>query len=240
VVKWVPLAGRASAGTRRRLDFGLLSVNYTKPAMTMDLTYNGADGKEYGPVALSEIQKWAGEGRITGATQVSRSDQQGWATAASLPELGVKDSTGPTPVAAPSAADAVLEKQLKGGGSWFYWIAGLSLVNSVMALSGSATRFVLGLGVMQIFDGLAQGFGSGAGLAVAVVLDLLAAAVFVFFGVFANKRHTWSFIVGMALYALDGLIFLIGPDWLGVGFHAFVLFCLFRGFKACRALNAVS
>jgi len=93
---------------------------------------------------------------------------------------------------------------------------------------------------MQIFDGLAQGFGSGAGLAVAVVLDLLAAAVFVFFGVFANKRHTWSFIVGMALYALDGLIFLIGPDWLGVGFHAFVLFCLFRGFKACRALNAVS
>jgi hypothetical protein len=210
--------------------------------LTNELTYKiiGADGKEYGPVALSEIQKWVGEGRITGATQVSRSDQPGWSTAASLPELGVKDTTGPAPVAAASAADPVLEKQLRGGGSWFYWIAGLSLVNSVMALSGSGTRFVLGLGVTQIFDGLAQGFGSGAGLAVAVVLDLLAAAVFVFFGVFANKRHTWSFIVGMALYALDGLIYLIGPDWLGVGFHAFVLFCLFRGFKACRALNALS
>src|SRR5947207_3523359 len=101
----------------------------------MDLTYKiiGADGKEYGPVALSEIQRWVGEGRITGATQVSRSDQQSWSTAASLPELGVRDSTGPTPVAAATAADAVLEKQLKGGGSWFYWIAGLSLVNSVMA-----------------------------------------------------------------------------------------------------------
>ena len=208
----------------------------------MDLTYKiiGADGKEYGPVALSEIQKWVGEGRITGATQVSRSDQQNWSTAASFPELGVKDTTGPAPVAAASAADPVLEKQLKGGGSWFYWIAGLSLVNSVMALSGSPTRLVLGLGVTQIFDGLAQEMRSGAGLAVAVVLDLLAAAVFVFFGVFANKRHTWSFIVGMALYALDGLIYLIGPDWLGVGFHAFVLFCLFRGFKACRAMNAVS
>jgi hypothetical protein len=205
----------------------------------MDLTYKiiGADGKEYGPVALSEIQKWAGEGRITGATQVSRSDQQGWSTAASLPELGVRDSTGPTPVAAPAAADAVLEKQLKGGGSWFYWIAGLSLVNSVMALSGKATRFILGLAVTQIFDELAQ---RTALLAAAVVLDLLTAAVFVFFGVFANKRHTWSFIVGMALYALDGLIYLIAQEWLGVGFHAFVLFCLFRGFKACRALNAVS
>ena len=74
----------------------------------------------------------------------------------------------------------------------------------------------------------------------AVVLDLLAAAVFVLFGVFANKRHTWSFVVGMALYALDGLIYLIGQEWLGVGFHAFALFCLFRGFKACRALNAAS
>ena len=208
----------------------------------MDLTYKiiGADGKEYGPVALAELQKWVGEGRITGSTQVSRSDQPSWSTAASFPELGVGDSTGPGPVAAPRAADPVLEKQLKGGGSWFYWISGLSLVNSAIALSGSGTRFILGLGITQIFDELAQGMRSGAGLAVAVVLDLLAAAVFVFFGVFANKRHTWSFIVGMALYALDGLIYLIAQDWLGVGFHAFVLFCLFRGFKACRALNVVS
>ena len=91
----------------------------------MDLTYKiiGADGKEYGPVALAELQKWVGEGRITGATQVSRSDQPSWSTAASFPELGVGNSTGPGPVAAPRAADPVLEKQLKGGGSWFYWIA---------------------------------------------------------------------------------------------------------------------
>jgi len=210
--------------------------------LTNDPTYKiiGADGKEYGPVALSELQKWVVEGRITGATQVSRSDQQGWSTAASIPELGVSDSTGPAPVAAPKAADAVLEKQLKSGGSWFYWIAGLSLVNSALALSGSATRFILGLGISQIFDRLAQGMGSGAGLAVAVVLDLLAAAALVLFGAFANKRHTWSFVVGMGLYALDGLIYLIAQKWLGIGFHAFVLFCLFRGFKACRALNAVS
>jgi hypothetical protein len=208
----------------------------------MDLTYKiiGVDGKEYGPVALSELQKWVGEGRITGATQVSRSDQSGWSTAANFPELGMKDTTGAAPVPAASAADPALEKQLKGGGSWFYWIAGLSLINSVIALSGSGARFILGLGITQIFDELAQGIGSGGGMAVAVVLDLLVAAMFVFFGVFAIKRRTWSFIVGMALYALDGLIFLIAQDWLGVGFHAFALFCLFRGFKACRELNAVS
>ena len=52
----------------------------------MDSTYKiiGADGKEYGPVALSELQKWVGEGRITGATQVSRSDQQGLVLASEL------------------------------------------------------------------------------------------------------------------------------------------------------------
>lgn len=71
-----------------------------------------------------------------------------------------------------------------------------------------------------------------------LVLDLIVVGMFILFGVFAHKRHTWAFIVGMILYALDGLIFLIGQGWLALGFHVFVLVCLFRGFKACRELNA--
>ena len=64
-----------------------------------------------------------------------------------------------------------------------------------------------------------------------LALDLLAAAVFILFGVFANKGHRWAFIVGMVLFALDGLIFLLAQDWIGVGFHVFVLYCFFRGLK---------
>jgi len=208
----------------------------------VDATYKivGVDGNEYGPVTLLELKKWISEGRITGATQVARSDQQGWSTAASFPELGVRDSTAPASTATPAAADPVWQKQLKSGGNWFYWIAGLSLINSAIALSGSGMRFILGLGVTQIIDGVAQGLDSGAGLAVAVVLDLLAAAVFVFFGLFANKRFTWSFIAGMILYTMDGMIFLVFRDWFGVGFHAFALWCIFRGFKACRELNSAN
>ena len=71
-----------------------------------------------------------------------------------------------------------------------------------------------------------------------LILDVLAAGIFVFFGVFANKRHSWAFIVGMILFALDGLLVLIRQDWLGLAFHVFALFCLFRGLQACRALNA--
>jgi hypothetical protein len=49
---------------------------------------------------------------------------------------------------------------------------------------------------------------------------------------------TEAVMVGMVLFALDGLIFLLAQDWLGVGFHALVLWWLFRGFGACRQLNA--
>ena len=47
--------------------------------------------------------------------------------------------------------------------------------------------------------------------------------------------HRWDDI-----FALDGVIFLLASDWLGVAFHAFVLYCLFRGFRACRAVRPES
>jgi hypothetical protein len=37
--------------------------------------------------------------------------------------------------------------------------------------------------------------------------DVVVAGVFVLFGVFATKKHLWAFIVGMILYALDGMFF---------------------------------
>ena len=41
----------------------------------------------------------------------------------------------------------------------------------------------------------------------------------------------------MLLYALDGLIFLWVQDWLSLGFHAFVLYGLYRGLDAGRRLE---
>ncbi|SRR6266540_1541497 len=224
----------------------------------MGLTYKvlGADGNEYGPATLGEINAWFREGRINADTQVNRSDMNHWSPAATFSELEVRRPSTPAPAsalpvqaaagpataqpvaAAPaSAADLATAAQLKSGASWFYWIAGLSLINSIAAFTGSQWGFILGLGITQAIDAFGQSL-EGGGKLVVLILDLLAAGIFVFFGVFANKRHTWAFIVGMVLYAFDGLIFLIAKDWLGLGFHAFVLFCLFRGFRACRELNA--
>lgn len=212
----------------------------------MELTYTirGADGNEYGPVTLEQITAWAREGRVQSQQEVRRSDMEHWSPAGSFSELHPVFAV-PASVAAPSIPatptplrDQATEAQLKSGASWFYWIAGLSLINSIAAFTGSDWRFILGLGITQVFDAFGRDLGSG-GKAMVLTLDLLSAGALVLFGVFAHKRHLWAFVVGMVLIALDGLIFLIAQDWLGVGFHVFVLYCLFRGAKACRELNAV-
>jgi len=213
----------------------------------MELTYKvrGADGKEYGPVNLDQLNTWLHEGRISPENEVMRSDMNYWSPAAKFTELQeVIGQTAPpatVPGARPAAAAQVAEPaalaQMKSGASWFYWIAALSLVNSISAFTGSDWRFILGLGVTQLIDALGQSI-EGSGKFIALVLDLVAAGVLVLFGVFGGKGHLWAFVVGMVLFTLDGVLFLLVQDWIGVGFHAFVLYCLFRGFQACRAFSA--
>jgi hypothetical protein len=136
-----------------------------------------------------------------------------------------------------------LQRRLLSGANWFYWIAGLSLVNSVAALSGSNWRFIAGLGITQILDAIAREGFSNAGSAVkiiAFIFDLLVACVFVVFGIFAGKKMTWAFAVGMFIYALDAVLFLFGMDILAIAFHAYALYCLFRGLRACQQLNQMT
>jgi len=132
-----------------------------------------------------------------------------------------------------------VESQFKGGASWFYWIAGLSIVNSAALLSGSSWGFIVGLGITQVIDGLglviAEHIGA-AGKATAFVLDIIVAGIFVLFGVFARKRYNWAFIVGMVLYGLDGLIFLLAGDVLSIAFHVFALYCIYNGLKAVKRI----
>jgi len=134
----------------------------------------------------------------------------------------------------------ILESQFKSGANWFYWIAGLSLLNSLIFLSGSNWNFVIGLGITQIIDfiggEIAAEIGS-TGKVLAFVIDVFAAGIFGVFGINANKKRSWAFIVGMSLYALDGLIFVVAKDFLGIGFHAFALFGIFKGYKALKFIQ---
>jgi len=138
------------------------------------------------------------------------------------------------------------ENIFKGSASNFHWIAGLSLVNSIIQLMGGNWSFFFGLGITQLIDGisraLAHNIGGNASTIIQIVAFLLnvsIAGIFVMFGVFAQKQQKWAFIVGMILYALDGLLFLIVSDFLNIGFHIFILFGLYSGMKSINKYREV-
>ena len=145
--------------------------------------------------------------------------------------------------APPADAEALakLQKQFISGANWFYWIAGLSVVNSIIALMESDVRFVIGLGITQIIgvlgEVLAEQIGTTARY-VAFALEILAAAVFALFGYFARKRHLCAFVTGIVLYVLDALIFLLAiQDWWSFGFHVFASIGLCTGLSATLKLR---
>ncbi len=148
------------------------------------------------------------------------------------------------PPAQPKPADPVLlaklERQFSSGAKWFYWIAGLSVVNTVIIFNEGDFTFVIGLGITQVIAGVGEVLAEDVGpLArqIALALVVLCTGVFVVFGRYALKRRHWAFITGMVLYALDALIFLGVQDWWSFGFHIFALFCLYGGLRAERQLR---
>jgi hypothetical protein len=142
---------------------------------------------------------------------------------------------------APSVADLNVQKLraeqlVKSGASWFLWIAGLSIVNSIVGLAGGGVHFIVGLGITQFVDALAHQVGSS-GLVLDIIINGFVVGVFVLFWKFAGKGQTWAFIVGMVLYALDGLLLLMFKDIFSVAFHAYALFRIYTGMKILPVLH---
>ncbi len=141
-----------------------------------------------------------------------------------------------------AAAETVSEKDVlatlqqlygavKSGGKWFYWVAGLSVINTLITLFHGNVAFIVGLGATQILDAVISEIGAKAAV-IALSVNLVITGVYVLLGYFACQRMRWAFILGMVFYALDGLLFLLVKDWLPLAFHAFVLYAISRGLKA--------
>ncbi len=146
--------------------------------------------------------------------------------------------TAPAPISTPqqpqpavAPARVVAGARVRAGANWFYWIAGLSLVNSLVVIFGGQFHFVVGLGITSIVDELAKGVGS-AGTVLDLVINGTVAGIFFLFGSFAGKSHKWAFLVGMVLYGLDGLLLLLARDILSIGFHVYALYAISRGLTA--------
>ena len=136
-----------------------------------------------------------------------------------------------------------LLRRTKSGANWFYWIAALSLVNSIIFLFGGNVSFIAGLGITQLLDAvvdqLTRNDNFSAVKIITFAVDFIIAGIFVSCGLWSNKLEIWAFVVGMVLYVLDTVLLLLLGAYLPFAFHLFALFMIFRGFSAARQLKAV-
>ncbi|QUH26979.1 hypothetical protein [Serpentinicella alkaliphila] len=136
-----------------------------------------------------------------------------------------------------------IEDTLKNGAGWFYWIAGLSLINSLLMLFSSDWSFVAGLSITQIIDYIAYDLSlelGGAVTIIGLIINLIIIGLYVLLGVFANKGRNWSFIVGFILYGLDTLLLVFIMDYVSIIFHVMALYSIFKGYKANKQLKELT
>jgi hypothetical protein len=133
--------------------------------------------------------------------------------------------------------------QVRTGAGWFWWIAGLSTINSVISVFNGQWSFFVALGVTQIADALAaitaQSDPDIAGTFRLAMLgfNLIVVGLFVLIGWLARRGMAWSFMVGIVLYALDGLLLVTVGEWVGVGFHLFALWWIYGGLRTFYRLR---
>jgi hypothetical protein len=116
---------------------------------------------------------------------------------------------------------------------WFWWIAGLSLVNTVMFYTGSSASFVVGLAMTTVVSVMLAG-----SMALAVGIIALILGFYFLMGLFAQRGAAWAFYLGGVFYVIDALIYLKLADWMSVAFHAYALYWLVRGVLRLRELAA--
>jgi len=99
--------------------------------------------------------------------------------------------------------------------NWFFYIAGLSLLYTFL-LNGTGRFSLIGMGITHYVGNV-----GAVGVAAAMAL----------FGVFARQGQKWAFLIGMLIYALDGVLLLANGVYFSAAFHGLILFYIFRGFR---------
>ena len=120
---------------------------------------------------------------------------------------------------------------IQSAARWFWWIAGLSLVNTIFAHSGSNTSFVVGLGITAVADAIFINLK-----VIAFTIDAVVVGFFFFIGLMAMREKAWAFYIGLGVYALDALIYVRLQDWMPVAFHGLAIVFIVKGVSRLRTL----
>ena len=161
----------------------------------------------------------------------------GTETTLAAPLEGAPDASGAT-VSSRDLLRFQLLQRRNNGGAWFYWIGGASILNSVLNAAGTQWGLAVGLGLTYLIDGLAEGLSNTVRTPIyAFIIDIAIAGGFLLLGRAARRGNLVWWAIGIAIYLLDGLLFVLFQDLLGIAVHAIAIYGLVSGWRAARALK---
>lgn len=112
----------------------------------------------------------------------------------------------------------------------FYWIGGLALLGSVIPFLAGNFPYPADLGIAATSVALAG--HAGESIVLRMTVNTWMAGLFTVLGGFADRAERWAFVTGMVVYTADGVLSFVAHDFLGVAFHACLLFAIYRGLAA--------
>jgi hypothetical protein len=130
----------------------------------------------------------------------------------------------------------VAQTRMRTGANWFIIIGALSVVNTLISVSGGRMRFIFGLGVTEYADAILRHSGS-LNQTLPLVVSILFGGFIALFGFFGRKEQSWAFYAGMGFYICDGLLLLPAGAYLDAAFHVWALFRIFQGLRALNVLS---
>jgi hypothetical protein len=122
--------------------------------------------------------------------------------------------------------------EMRMGANWFFWVAILSLISSLLVWYYGFANHLVGLGINEYFAHQAAAGNSGPMFALA--MSFVFAAILAGFGYFARKGNDVVFILGAFLYFVDAVVLLGYREFFAFSFHIFALYFIFKGLLASR------
>lgn len=127
------------------------------------------------------------------------------------------------------------KNMIRGGASWFLWIAILSILNIIALIANQNLQFIAGLGINYVILGVINGIQVVTGqniMLIGYALAFLVSGSFVLIWKKSKKGNKAVYLTGLIIYALDTVIFIFTKEWFTVGFHVFAFIILISGYDA--------
>ena len=157
----------------------------------------------------------------------------------------MEEQTNSNPSASFNNEEHLLKAKIAGGAGWFFWIAGLSLFNSLVVMFHGSFTFVVGLFTTRFIDYMLNAFHYPVFKGIAIAINLVIIAIYAGIGVGAKKSLVWVFITGLVLYVIDTvlLVFIalranaMGDEMFSGIFHLLALVSIWGGLQASMKLK---